>query len=52
MTQPIEGIEILGEISLSYHEILTEDALKFVRDLHRMFNKQRKSDAHSSLITN
>lgn len=43
MTQPIEGIEILGEISLSYHEILTEDALKFVRDLHRMFNKQRKS---------
>ncbi len=43
MIQNIEGVEILGEISLPYQEILTQDALKFIRDLHRMFNKQRKS---------
>jgi malate synthase len=43
MIQSIEGVEILGEMSLPYQEILTEDALKFIRDLHRMFNKQRKS---------
>ena len=43
MIQSIEGVEILGEMSLPYQEILTHDALEFVRDLHRMFNKQRKS---------
>lgn len=43
MIQSIEGVEILGEMSLPYQEILTQDALKFIRDLHRMFNKQRKS---------
>ena len=43
MIQSIEGVEILGEMSLPYQEILTDDALKFIRDLHRMFNKQRKS---------
>ena len=43
MIQSIEGVEILGEISLPYQEILSQDALKFIRDLHRMFNKQRKS---------
>lgn len=43
MIQSIEGVEIIGEISLPYQEILTQDALAFVRDLHRMFNKQRQS---------
>jgi malate synthase len=43
MIQSIEGVEILGEISLPYQEILTQEALAFVRDLHRMFNKQRQS---------
>jgi malate synthase len=43
MIQSIEGVEILGEMSLPYQEILTQDALIFVRDLHRMFNTQRKS---------
>ena len=43
MIQSIEGVEILGEMSLPYQEILSQDALEFVRDLHRMFNKQRKS---------
>jgi malate synthase len=43
MIQSIEGVEILGEISLPYQEILTQDALKFIRDLHRKFNEQRKS---------
>lgn len=43
MIQSIEGVEIIGEISLQYQEILTQDALAFVRDLHRMFNKQRQS---------
>jgi len=43
MAQYIEGVEILGEMSLPYQEILTKDALEFVRDLHRMFNKKRKS---------
>ncbi len=43
MIKSIEGVEILGEISLPYQEILTHDALEFVKDLHRMFNKQRKS---------
>ena len=43
MIQSIEGVQILGEISLPYQEILTQDALEFIRDLHRMFNKERKS---------
>lgn len=43
MIQSIEGVEIIGEISLPYQETLTQDALAFVRDLHRMFNKQRQS---------
>ena len=47
MIQSVEGVEILGEMSLPYQEILTQDALKFIRDLHRMFNKQRKSLLHT-----
>ena len=42
MIKSIEGVEILGEISLPYQEILTPNASEFIRDLHRMFNKQRK----------
>ena len=42
MIKSIEGVEILGEISLPHQEILTPNALEFIRDLHRMFNKQRK----------
>ena len=41
--QSIQGVEILGEISPQFSEILTQDAVVFIRDLHRMFNKQRKS---------
>lgn len=41
--QPIQGVEILGEISSQFSEILTHDAIAFIRDLHRMFNTQRKS---------
>lgn len=43
-TQPdgaSNGIEILGEITPLYQEILTQKALFFIRDLHRMFNKRR-----------
>ncbi len=47
MIQSIEGVEILGEMSLPYQEILNQDALIFIRDLHRMFNKQRKSLLHT-----
>jgi malate synthase len=43
MIQRVEGVEILEEISLPYQEILTQEALEFVRDLQRMFNKERKS---------
>lgn len=43
MIQSIEGVEIIGEISSPYQKILTQDALEFIRDLHRMFNKQRQS---------
>ena len=43
MIQRVEGVEIPEEISLPYQEILTQDALAFVRDLHRMFNQQRQS---------
>lgn len=42
MIKSIHGVEILGEITPHYEEILTEDAIVFIRDLHRMFNKQRK----------
>lgn len=42
MVKSIHGVEILGEITPQYEEILTEDAIVFIRDLHRMFNKQRK----------
>jgi malate synthase len=42
MIKSIHGVEILGEIPPHYEEILTEDAIVFIRDLHRMFNKQRK----------
>ena len=42
MIKSIHGVEILGEITPQYEEILTEDAIVFIRDLHRMFNKQRK----------
>jgi len=43
MMQSAEGIEIIGERSLPSQEILTQAALEFVRDLHRMFNKKRQS---------
>ena len=43
MKQRVEGVEILEELSQSYQEIFTPDASAFVRDLHRMFNQQRKS---------
>ncbi|MES2520257.1 MAG: malate synthase A, partial [Bacteroidota bacterium] len=43
MITTVQGVEILGEMSLPYEDILTHDALTFIRDLHRMFNKQRKS---------
>ncbi|PWK28559.1 malate synthase [Arcicella aurantiaca] len=42
MIHSIHGVEILGEMPPHYEEILTEDAIVFIRDLHRMFNKQRK----------
>jgi len=42
MIKSIHGVEILGEITPQYEEILTPDAIVFIRDLHRMFNKQRK----------
>ncbi len=41
--QSIQGVEILGEISPPFSKILTHDAVVFIRDLHRMFNTQRKS---------
>jgi malate synthase len=37
----IQGVEVLGEISPQFEAILSPDALTFVRDLHRMFNRQR-----------
>jgi malate synthase len=43
MIKSIQGVEIVAEMPLPYQEILTYDALIFVRDLHRMFNKQRKT---------
>ncbi len=39
--QTITGVEILGEISPPYQAIITPEALTFVRDLHRMFQKRR-----------
>ncbi len=39
----IQGVEILGEISPQFSEILTDDAVVFIRDLHRMFNNQRNT---------
>ncbi|MBB6004292.1 malate synthase A [Arcicella rosea] len=42
MIKPIEGVVLLPEITLPYEAILTNEALTFVRDLHRIFNKQRK----------
>jgi malate synthase len=42
MIPSIHGVEIIGDITPQYQEILTEDAIVFIRDLHRMFNKQRK----------
>lgn len=41
--KPVTGVEILKEITLAQAEILSEDALIFIRDLHRVFNKQRKT---------
>lgn len=43
MMKPVTGVEILKEITLAQAEILSEDALIFIRDLHRVFNKQRKT---------
>jgi malate synthase len=37
----IQGVEILGEVSPQFETILTKEALTFVRDLQRMFNRQR-----------
>lgn len=42
MIKPIEGVVLLPEITLPYEAILNNEALTFVRDLHRVFNKQRK----------
>ena len=41
--QSIQGVEILGEVSPQFSEILTHDAVVFIRDLHRMFNRPRKN---------
>ena len=37
----IQGVEILGDVSPQFETILTKEALTFVRDLQRMFNRQR-----------
>jgi len=39
--QLAEGVEIHGPINESYEEILTQDALAFVSELHRRFNQRR-----------
>lgn len=38
----ISGVEIRGEVSPQFEEILTPDALAFVAKLHRAFNGRRK----------
>jgi malate synthase len=42
MPTQTSGVTIVGEIPLSYSEILTTEALKFVRALHETFNERRK----------
>jgi len=37
----VEGVSIKGEITPAYSEILTQDALKFLVQLHRKFNATR-----------
>jgi malate synthase len=38
----IDGLEVLGPVTDAYAEILTDDALKFVRDLARNFESTRR----------
>ena len=35
------GVEVLGDLEPHFDEILTDDALAFVADLHRRFNPRR-----------
>ena len=39
----VEGVEITGEMAARYDEVLTDDALAFLADLHRTF-QQRRAD--------
>ncbi|HEY9784737.1 MAG TPA: hypothetical protein V6D17_04980, partial [Candidatus Obscuribacterales bacterium] len=41
MAQTISRLHILGQMPPEFEEILTEEALRFIGDLHAAFNRQR-----------
>ncbi|HHY66144.1 MAG TPA: hypothetical protein GX517_02905, partial [Alicyclobacillus sp.] len=38
-----QGVEVIGEVTPEYGEILTPEALAFVADLHRRFDDRRRA---------